>query len=127
MDRLIRHDMEKSMPFNESTMLRFKNVNDAVKYFTRDAIPTRSPKAIVWLFQQAHEFNVGNVSINVAPFKNGTQITIGDIKKTMESTKIKLSDSQWKKVEQNVNKFNVKTEIGRIPSDVAQRVMVDIA
>ncbi|NBW39340.1 MAG: hypothetical protein EBR30_30830, partial [Cytophagia bacterium] len=60
---LILKQMEKNIPFDEKTMRKFRNVNDALKVYSEQQIPQ---KRIVWLFQEANEIRFANTSVNAS-------------------------------------------------------------
>ena len=61
--------VQKEKPFTVETMKGFNSIAEAVKYFSQVKQPVRQ-KRIVNLFNEAHELNIGPVSLNMAIFKN---------------------------------------------------------
>lgn len=61
---------KKELPFTIEAMKQFKNVNDAVKYFQNEVKRPLRTQKITNLFNEAHELNVGPVSLNMAVFKS---------------------------------------------------------
>ena len=108
---------QKIIPFTESGMRSFGNVNEAVKYF-RSQKPARSLKSIIWLWQQSFEVNAGNVSILVFDYKSNPE----SFKKRVES--LLKSKSQQMAFEKSfkiwIDKLN---GIKRIPTNVVNRII----
>lgn len=73
--------VQKEKPFNIETMKGFTTIAEAVKYFSQVKQPVRQLK-IVNLFNEAHELNIGNVSLNMAIFKSDTKQLETFIKRT---------------------------------------------
>lgn len=64
--------VQKEKPFTVETMKGFNSIDEAVKYFSQVKQPVRQLR-IVNLFNEAHELNIGPVSLNMAIFKNDTK------------------------------------------------------
>lgn len=109
----------KEKPFTVETMRGFNTVAEAVKYFSSVKKPVRV-LSIVNLFNEAHELNIGNVSLNMAIFKNDVKQLQKFIEKTgiFKSEKsierVKNAVEAWKGVEKRNDFENVvKDEISK--------------
>ena len=105
---------EKKIPFTKDGLRTIASLKEAVEIFQNDGIRTAR---IVNAYQEAHELNIYNTSINMANFKNekpDTAVkivvrTIAELKKGKES---KLQDDRIKKV---VYKWYGKETPERLP------------
>jgi hypothetical protein len=110
---------EKIIPFSESGMRQFENVNDAVRYFQGKDKQPRSRKSIVWLWQQSFEINAGSVSVLVFDYKKPDQML-----KRLE--KLFKSETQQKLFENNLRIWIEKTKgINRIPTSDLNRIIAE--
>lgn len=66
--------IRKEKPFTIETMKTISNVNDAIKYFQNEVKKPLRTQKIVNLFNEAHELNIGSVSLNMAVFKKDPKL-----------------------------------------------------
>lgn len=110
---------EKIIPFSESGMRQFENVNDAVRYFQKIVKQPRSRKSIVWLWQQSFEINAGSVSVLVYDFKQPDEM-----KKRLD--KLFKSETQRNRFEKSFRIWIEKTQgINRIPTSDLNRIIAE--
>ena len=111
---------KREIPFTEQGMRKFSNVNSAYGYFTKETKVTHAKKAIVQLFQETFELQIGAVSLSMAYFGS----SIDELFKFLDKKKLFQSDASKKAVEKAyyewVNKFNSKDTF----SDVATEAKV---
>jgi hypothetical protein len=113
---------KKELPFTVETMKEFSNIAEAVKYFSQVKQPVRQ-KRISNLFNEAHELNIGPVSLNMAVFKKDPKQLETFIKRSGVFQSEKSRIIVKKAVEAWLGKIeNVKTPIGDVkrPIDEAK-------
>lgn len=113
---------KRELPFTVETMRKFGNVAEAVKYFSQLKQPVRQ-KRIVNLFNEAHELNIGAVSLNMAVFKKDPK----QLETFIKRTGIFKSEKSVERVRQKVDQWfgktsDVKNPIGDVvrPIDEAK-------
>lgn len=114
---------KRELPFTVEVMKKFSNIADAVKYFTSEVKRPVQRRKIVNLFNEAHELNIGAVSLNMAVFKNDPRQLDNFIKRTGKFQ----SENSVKRVRQKIDQWfgktsDVKTPIGDVvrPIDEAK-------
>lgn len=90
---------QKQITFDEHGMRSFKNVNDAIEYFTRNGVDERS---VTILFNQTYQLNVGVFWVNLLAIDKSTDLkTIFPTDELVELFHIK--HAEWK------TKFDAKS------------------
>ena len=114
---------KRELPFTVETMKKFSNIAEAVKYFTTDVKKPVRQKRIVNLFNEAHELNIGAVSLNMAVFKKDPR----QLETFIQRTGIFKSEKSVERVRQKVDQWfgktsDVKNPIGDVvrPIDEAK-------
>lgn len=111
--------MKREIPFTESGMRSFSNVNSAIKYF-RSMKQPRSIKSIIWLWQQSFEVNAGSVSVLVFDYKSNPE----SMKKRLET--LLKSETQRKSFDKSFKIWMEKLDgINRISETDAKRIMME--
>lgn len=112
--------VQKEKPFNIETMKGFATIAEAVKYFSQVKQPVRQKK-IVNLFNEAHELNIGSVSLNMAVFKKDPKQLETFIKRTGKFNSEKSIERVKKSVEAWLGKTpDVKYPIGDIRQPISE-------
>jgi len=110
----------KELPFTVETMKTFASIAEAVKYFENAKQPIRR-KRIVNLFNEAHELNIGSVSLNMAVFKKDPKQLDSFIKRTGLFNSEKSIERVKKGVEAWLGKTpDVKYPIGDIRQPISE-------
>ena len=118
---------KKEIAFTEIGMRQFSNVNDAYKYYSNEVSVKRSRRAVVELFQNTYELNIGPLSLNMAAFDASPV----EVKKLLEGykplgsikgqEKLKMSIETWKR------KFDTKVadETEAIKKQIAEKKLAE--
>ena len=101
----LTENVKRELPFTIETMKGFNKIADAVKYFSDRRTPIRR-KAIVNLFNEAHELNFGGVSLNMAVFKTDKEA----LDKFFDKKKLFSSELSRERFDAKVNKWFGKTD-----------------
>ena len=97
--------VKRNLPFTIETMKRFNKIADAIKYFSDRETPIRR-KAIVNLFNEAHELQFGGVSLNMAVFKTEKEA----LDKFIKDKKLFSNEITRKRFDAKVNVWFGKTD-----------------
>jgi hypothetical protein len=108
---------KKKIPFTLDGIRGFQSLNDALKYYSARENGARSQRAIVELYNQAYEFNIGKISVNLGQFKDGTKFNVDKLQDFFKRKKLFQNEKQLDSILQRVKKVT-ETWNGGKPSDV---------
>jgi hypothetical protein len=113
---------KRQIPFSKAGMLGFKNINDAVKYFSLRENGGHSRRSISFLFGETFELNVGSLSLNMASVLNDSKMFEKVLANYLKSKptlaeKVKMSVEVW--VKNNDPKRGGIKEVEKLESEKA--------